>query len=222
MSRDLGAIFKAYDIRGVYPDELDEGAARRIGAAFAEFTAAERVALGRDMRLSSAGLAEAFARGASHAGAAVIDLGLVSTDALYFASGRLDVPGAMVTASHNPARYNGLKPCRRGAAPIGSESGLVEIRHRAEEIEVPADAPAATDESDILQDYAEHCRALVDRGALRPLKVAVDAGNGMAGRTVPIVFEPLPFQIVPLFFQLDGTFPNHPASPIEPDRKSVV
>jgi phosphomannomutase len=217
VNKDLGPIFKAYDIRGVYPDELDEDAARRIGAAFAEFTGADRIALGRDMRTSSTGLSEAFARGAGHVGAEVADVGLVSTDALYFASGRLDLPGAMITASHNPPRYNGLKPCRRGAAPIGSDSGLAEIRSRAEEIEVPADAPAAIDETDILQDYAEHCRSLIDPGALRPLKVAVDAGNGMAGRTVPIVFEPLPVQIVPLYFELDGTFPNHPASPIEPE-----
>ncbi|MGH2746669.1 MAG: phosphomannomutase/phosphoglucomutase [Actinomycetota bacterium] len=217
MSRDLGPIFKAYDIRGVYPEELDEDAARCIGAAFCEFTGAGRVVLGRDMRTSSQGLAEAFARGAGHAGAEVLDVGLVSTDALYFASGRLDLPGAMITASHNPPRYNGFKPCRRGAAPIGSESGLAEIRARAEEIEVPPDAPMAIDETDVLDDYAEHCRALVDFDALRPLKVAVDAGNGMAGRTVPIVFAPLPFQVVPLFFELDGTFPNHPASPIEPE-----
>ena len=218
MPRDLAKIFKAYDIRGVYPDELDEDAAARIGVGFVRFTGADRIVLGRDMRASSPALAAALARGAAAAGATVVDVGEVSTDALYFASGRLDVPGVMVTASHNPARYNGLKPCREQAAPIGSESGLVEIRAEAE----AADGIAGTTEAvperlEILDEYAEHCRALVDVSSLRPLRVAVDAGNGMAGKTVPIVFGPLPFEVVPLYFELDGTFPNHPASPIEPE-----
>jgi phosphomannomutase len=216
MSRDLSAIFKAYDIRGVYPTELDEDVARRIGTAFARFVEVPRIVTGRDMRTSSPDLVAAFIEGSTGAGAEVIDVGLVSTDGLYFASGILDVPGAMFTASHNPSRYNGLKLCRRKAAPIASDTGLEEIRKLAEEADEPAEGKAA-EERDLLDDYAEHCRGFVETSILRPLKVAVDAGNGMAGRTVPIVFEPLPFEIVPLYFDLDGTFPNHPANPIEPE-----
>jgi phosphomannomutase len=215
MAPDLGAIFKAYDVRGVYPDELDEAVASRIGAAFVRFLGAEKVAVGRDMRPSSPGLAKAFAAGAASAGAAVADLGLVSTDALYFASGQLDLPGAMFTASHNPARYNGLKLCRERAAPIGEDSGLEDIRALAEAIEVEEVEPR-TEAVAILEDYAAHCRSFVDESRLKPLRVAIDAGNGMAGMTVPIVFRPLPFLVVPLYFELDGTFPNHPANPIEP------
>src|ERR687892_1964421 len=214
MSRDLSAIFKAYDIRGVYPTELDEDVARRIGTAFARFVEVPRIVTGRDMRTSSPDLVAAFIEGSTGAGAEVIDVGLVSTDGLYFASGILDVPGAMFTASHNPSRYNGLKLCRRKASPIASDTGLDEIRKLAEEADEPAEGKAA-EERDLLDDYAEHCRGFVETSILRPLKVAVDAGNGMAGRTVPIVFEPLPFEIVPLYFDLDGTFPNHPANPIE-------
>ena len=217
MPRDLGSIFKAYDIRGVYPGELDEDAAARIGFGFVSFTGAARVVMGRDMRASSPALAAAFAGGATGAGAEVVDVGEVSTDALYFASGKLDLPGVMITASHNPARYNGLKPCGKQAAPIGSESGLAEIRAIAERYDDDPGAAPRTEELPILEDYAAHCRSLVDPGTLRPLRVAIDAGNGMAGKTVPIVFEPLPFDVVPLYFELDGTFPNHPASPIEPE-----
>ncbi|MGH2806039.1 MAG: phosphomannomutase/phosphoglucomutase [Actinomycetota bacterium] len=217
MPRDLEKIFKAYDVRGVYPDDLDEDAAARIGKGFVGFTGASRIVLGRDMRASSPALARAFAAGANAAGAAVVDVGEVSTDALYFASGRLDVPGCMITASHNPAQYNGLKPCREQAAPIGSESGLADIRVLAESGDAPVAEPHAVEELDVLREYAEHCRSLIDTARLRPLKVAIDAGNGMAGKTVPIVFDPLPFEVVPLFFELDGTFPNHPASPIEPE-----
>jgi phosphomannomutase len=216
MSRDLSAIFKAYDIRGVYPTELDEDVARRIGMAFAGFVEAPRLVTGRDMRTSSPDLVAAFIEGATGAGAEVIDVGLVSTDALYFASGVLDLTGAMFTASHNPSRYNGLKLCRSRAAPIASDTGLEEIRKLAEESDDQLEGGVA-DERNVLEDYARHCRAFVDASLLRPLKVAVDAGNGMAGRTVPIVFEPLPFEIVPLYFDLDGTFPNHPANPIEPE-----
>jgi phosphomannomutase len=219
--RDLSAIFKAYDIRGTYPDEIDEDAARRIGAALARFCDAPRLAVGRDMRTSSEALARAFAVGASSVGAKVLDLGLVSTDGLYFASGSLDVPACMVTASHNPARYNGFKPCRAGASPIGSESGLKDIQALAEEgeglAEVSDDQHSEVTELDIIGDYSAHCRSFVEVEELRPLKVVVDAGNGMAGLTVPVVFEDLPFQLVPLYFELDGTFPNHPASPIEPE-----
>ena len=217
VERDLSAIFKAYDIRGLYPDQLDEDAARRIGHAFAHFTQSHRVIVGRDMRLSSPALSRSFAEGVSSAGASVIDIGEVSTDACYFASGRLDLPAAMFTASHNPGRYNGIKPCRAGAVPIGSESGLVDIRKLAERSRVVEFDPPGVDRLDVLPEYAEHCRALIDETRLRPLKIAVDAGNGMAGKTFPVVFDPLPFEVFPLFFELDGSFPNHPANPIEAD-----
>jgi phosphomannomutase len=212
---DLSKIFKAYDIRGVYPTELNEDVASRVGVAFARFTGAERIGVGRDMRMSSPPLTKAFVDGLRRGGASVIDFGLVSTDALYFGSGVLDVPGAMFTASHNPAEYNGLKLCREGAAPIASDSGLEEIRRLAEEATVAGPPIGALERRNILGDYGAHCRSFVDVGALRPVKVAVDAGNGMAGHTVPLVLESLPFSVVPLYFELDGTFPNHPANPIE-------
>jgi phosphomannomutase len=215
MPRDLSAIFKAYDIRGVYPTELDEDVARRIGLGFATFTAAARVVVGHDMRTSSPDLSDAFIDGVASGGAGVVDVGLVSTDALYYASGVLDLPGAMFTASHNPARYNGLKLSRNQAAPIASDTGLDEIRKLAEQADEQI-ASGEAEQHDVLSDYAAHCRSFVDLDSLRPLKVAVDAGNGMAGRTVPIVFDPLPFEVLPLYFDLDGTFPNHPANPIEP------
>jgi phosphomannomutase len=217
VSRDLGSIFKAYDIRGVFPEEIDEDAARRIGAAFASFTSTARIAVGRDMRTSSPALSRAFFQGAAARGVAIVDLGLVSTDACYFASGKLDVPAAMFTASHNPARYNGLKLCRAQAVPIGEESGLAEIRAEAERSDDLSESEAQVESIDILPDYAAHCRSFVDESSLRPLRVAIDAGNGMAGRTVPMVFEALPFRVVPLYFDLDGKFPNHPANPIEPE-----
>ena len=213
---DLRPIFKAYDIRGEYPAELNEDVARRIGAAFVAFLSAERIVVGRDMRVSSPGLAEAFNEGAAGAGATVTDVGEVSTDALYFASGRLDQPGAMFTASHNPARYNGLKLCKAKAAPIGVESGLEDIRELAEGDDPRGAQSGQVEQTDVLTDYAAHCRSFIDPSALRPLKVAIDAGNGMAGKTVPMVFAELPFEIIPLYFELDGTFPNHPANPIEP------
>ena len=214
---DLEKIFKAYDIRGIYPDEMDESVARRVGGAFAEFTEATRIVVGRDMRMSSPALAGGFIEGATSAGADVVDVGEVSTDALYFASGRLDAPGGMFTASHNPPRYNGLKLCREKAAPIGIESGLAEIRDLAGGEPRRSETPGSVKEMNILEDYATHCRSFVDESVLRPLKVAVDAGNGMAGKTVPIVFGPLPFEVSPLYFELDGTFPNHLANPIEPE-----
>ena len=215
MPADLDLIFKAYDVRGLYPEQLDEEVATRIGHAFARFTGSEKVVVGRDMRTSSPTLAEAFGRGLGAAGASMVDLGEVSTDALYYASGVLELPGAMFTASHNPPTYNGLKMCRSLAAPIGGDSGLQEIKELA--TEPVAEAVAAIESHDILPSYADHCRALVDATLLKPLKIAIDAGNGMAGKTVPIVFEPLPFEIVPLYFELDGTFPNHLANPIEPE-----
>jgi phosphomannomutase len=217
VTRDLAAIFKAYDIRGLYPGQLDEDASRRIGFAFARFTGSARVAVGRDMRPSSVPLAAAFRDGVSAAGAAVLDLGLVSTDALYFGSGLLDLPAAMFTASHNPPEYNGLKLCHEQAAPIGEDSGLQQIRATAEASDELLGTAQPGETQDILEKYGAHCRSFIDTGGLRPLRVAIDAGNGMAGKTVPIVFAALPVEVFPLFFELDGTFPNHLANPIEPE-----
>ena len=214
---DLSAIFKAYDVRGSYPEQLDEAVAGRIGGAFARFAGSGRIVLGRDMRVSSPALAAAFAEGVAAAGTDVVDVGEVSTDALYFASGRLGLPGAMFTASHNPGHYNGIKLCREGAAPIGADSGLQDIRVLAEEGVPAGAAPGSPTRADVVAEYAAHCRTFVDPASLRPLRVAIDAANGMAGKTVPVVFEKLPFEVVPLYFELDGTFPNHPANPIEPE-----
>jgi phosphomannomutase len=214
---EYAKIFKAYDIRGVVPDELDEAGAEAIGAAFARLTGAPAVVTAHDMRASSPGLAAAFGRGAAAQGADVISAGLGSTDLLYYASGSLDLPGAMITASHNPARYNGIKLCRAGARPVGAETGLVELREMAEGgVPAPDRAPGTITERDLLPGYGQYLRQLVDLSGIRPLKVAVDAGNGMAGYTVPGVFAGLPIEIVPMYFELDGSFPNHEANPIDP------
>jgi phosphomannomutase len=214
---EYAKIFKAYDIRGIVPDELDETVAGAVGAAFARMTGAQTIVTVHDMRTSSAPLAEAFGAGAASQGADVLSAGLGSTDMLYYASGSLGVPGAMITASHNPAKYNGIKLCRAGARPVGAETGLVELRAMAED-GVPAahGAPGTITARDLLSGYADHLKTLVDLSAIRPLTVAVDAGNGMAGHTVPKVFEGLPLSLVPLYFELDGTFPNHEANPIDP------
>ncbi|MEW2354180.1 phosphomannomutase/phosphoglucomutase [Spirillospora sp. NPDC029432] len=214
---DLAKIFKAYDIRGVVPDELDAATAEAAGAAFVRVTGASAVVTAHDMRESSVPLAAAFARGATSQGADVVEAGLGSTDMLYYASGALDMPGAMFTASHNPAKYNGIKLCRAGAKPVGRDTGLTEIRDMVEK-GVPAyDGPeGSVSQRDLLKGYADHLKTLVDLSGIRPLKVVVDAGNGMGGHTVPSVFEGLPIDLVPLYFELDGTFPNHEANPIEP------
>ncbi len=214
---EYAKIFKAYDIRGIVPDELDETVAGAVGAAFARMTGAQTIVTVHDMRASSAPLAEAFGAGAASQGADVLSAGLGSTDMLYYASGSLGIPGAMITASHNPAKYNGIKLCRAGARPVGAETGLVELRAMAED-GVPAaqGAPGTITARDLLSGYADHLKTLVDLSAIRPLTVAVDAGNGMAGHTVPKVFEGLPISLVPLYFELDGTFPNHEANPIDP------
>jgi phosphomannomutase len=210
-------IFKAYDIRGIVPDELDEQVAESVGAAFVRLTGAPSLVTVHDMRASSRPLAEAFARGAAAQGADVIEGGLGSTDMLYYASGSLGMPGAMITASHNPAKYNGIKLCREGARPVGSETGLAELRDSAAQGLPPTHGtPGVIVQRDLLSGYAAHLKKLVDLSAIRPLTVAVDAGNGMAGHTVPKVFEGLPITVVPLYFELDGTFPNHEANPIEP------
>lgn len=218
---DLAKIFKAYDVRGVVPDELDEATAEAVGAAFVEVTGAGAAVVAHDMRDSSVPLAAAFVRGARSRGADVVHAGLGSTDLLYYASGSLGLPGVMFTASHNPARYNGMKMCRAGAVPIGGDTGLTEIRDRAAELAGEragaAGGPAGSlVEKDLLAGYAGHLRTLVDLSGVRPLKVAVDAGNGMGGLTVPAVFDGLPIELVPLYFELDGTFPNHEANPLEP------
>ena len=215
---DLDKIFKAYDIRGVVPDELDEGVAEQVGAAFVRLTNAKSIVTLHDMRASSAPLAEALGRGAASQGADVIHGGLGSTDMVYYASGSLDIPGAMITASHNPARYNGIKLCKAGARPVGIETGLAEIKAMVEN-GVPAydGEPGTTTSRDLLPGYAEYLKKLVDLSGIRPLKVVVDAGNGMAGHTVPLVFEGLPLTLIALYFELDGTFPNHEANPIDPE-----
>ncbi|GAA1234304.1 phosphomannomutase/phosphoglucomutase [Prauserella halophila] len=216
---DLSAIVKAYDIRGVVGDQLDAGLVRDFGAAFALLIKPDSpsVVIGHDMRDSSPALASAFAEGVRSQGLDVVSIGLASTDELYFASGKLAVPGAMFTASHNPAEYNGIKLCRSGAAPVGQDTGLAEIRDTVEH-GVPEFAGQAGEftERDVLSEYAEYLRSLVDLTGIRPLKVVVDAGNGMGGHTVPTVFEGLPIELVPMYFELDGTFPNHEANPLDP------
>ncbi|MEV8534441.1 phosphomannomutase/phosphoglucomutase [Streptomyces sp. NPDC051211] len=225
MAADLSNIVKAYDVRGVVPDQWDETLAELFGAAFVEVTDATAIVIGHDMRPSSPGLSAAFARGAAARGADVTLIGLCSTDQLYFASGSLNLPGAMFTASHNPAQYNGIKLCRAGAAPVGQDTGLSEIRTLVEkwsETGGPAAAatPGTVTERDTLADYAAHLRGLVDLTGIRPLKVVVDAGNGMGGHTVPTVFDGLPLSLTPMYFELDGTFPNHEANPLDP--KNIV
>jgi phosphomannomutase len=210
-------IFKAYDIRGVVPDELDEAVAETVGGAFARLTEAPSIAIMHDMRTSSPLLAEAFARGACAQGADVIAGGLGSTEMLYYASGSLGVPGAMITASHNPPKYNGIKLCRSGAKPVGADSGLSELRAMAEQGLPPSGRPEGTVIArDLLPEYSAYLKTLVDLSGIRPLKVAVDAGNGMAGHTVPQAFQGLPITLIPLYFELDGSFPNHEANPIDP------
>jgi len=215
----LGAIFKAYDVRGVVPDQLDDDLARRIGNAFVQVTKAPTVVVGHDMRPSSPGMAGAFADGAARAGADVILIGLASTDQLYFASGHLGHAGAMFTASHNPAQYNGIKMCRTHAQPIGMDTGLAEIRDVVASGElVTASRAGAITEHSVLDAYAAHVISLAPVEG-RKLKVVVDAGSGMAGLTAPAVFERLGanrVELVPMYFELDGTFPHHEANPIDP------
>jgi phosphomannomutase len=216
------SIFKAYDIRGVYPDNLNEDVARDIGRAFVNYLglSGSRVVVARDMRLSGEALAIAFIEGVTEAGADVLDVGLVSTDALYFAVGHLEEPGgAMVTASHNPKEYNGFKLCRENAIALSGEHGIGQIRDLivSGKLPEPAEYPGSVEESDITEDYAKHCLTFIDTDGLRPLKIAVDAGNGMAGKMLPPIFEKLPLEYVPMYFELDGSFPNHPPNPIEPE-----
>jgi phosphomannomutase len=220
---DLDRVFKAYDVRGMVPDELDETLVRRIGAAFAEWSRAPRILIGRDCRLSSEALAAALADGATAHGADVVDLGLASTDLLYFASGSLDMAGIMITASHNPKDYNGLKLCLPGARPVGEESGLMEIRALVEKPEPPpAAGRGSVERRDVLPEYVDHVLRFVDVSSMRPLSVAIDTANGMGGLVAPAVFERLPIQLHHLFPELDGTFPNHPADPIDPENQRFL
>lgn len=249
MSTDLSQVIKAYDVRGTVPDQLNEDVVRAVGAAFAQVVvlpeagvpgvaAAEAgataaaparptVVVGHDMRDSGPALVDAFAAGLTAEGVDVVRIGLCSTDGLYYASGVLGIPGAMFTASHNPAVYNGIKLCRAGARPVGQDSGLADVRSLAERflddaLPVPAEDAGAVSDRDLLGDYAQFLRSLVDLSGIRPLKVVVDAGNGMGGFTVPAVLgtgaglPELPLEIVPLYFELDGSFPNHEANPLDP------
>ncbi len=229
--RDLDAIIKAYDVRGIVPDQFDESLARDVGAAFVQVLGISTsaggpgaVVVGHDMRPSGPDLVAAFCDGVIAQGCDVIRIGLCSTDGLYFASGRLGLPGAMFTASHNPAQYNGIKLCRAGAAPVGQDTGLAEIRELIRGGSIPdSGGPlGAVKDRDMLTDYAAFLRSLVDLSGIRPLRVVVDAGNGMGGYTVPAVLgtvaglPELPITVMPMFFELDGSFPNHEANPIDP------
>jgi phosphomannomutase len=215
------SIFKAYDVRGVVPDQFDPSMAHAIGAAFARFAAPNggTILVARDMRPSGVDLVRAFTEGATGQGVDVVDLGLASTDLLYFAAGKLDAPGAMFTASHNPAQYNGIKFCLAGAKPVGQDSGLADIKAVAA-AGVPEDTgrPAGTvSQRDLLADFGEHVVSFVDLSVMKPLKVVADTANGMGGHVVPGVFAKLPFELEILYGELDGTFPNHPADPIQPE-----
>ncbi|MGO1165309.1 MAG: phosphomannomutase/phosphoglucomutase [Janibacter sp.] len=232
MTATLADFVKAYDVRGLVPEQLDTDVARALGAAFAEVVAeaegASAVVIGHDMRPSSPQLVEALARGVTSRGLDAILIGLASTDGLYYASGALDLPGAMFTASHNPATYNGIKFCRAGARPVGQDSGLAQVRDLAQRhldggvTTFAGVAPGSVSQRDVLADYAGFLRGLVDLGSSRPLRVSVDAGNGMGGLTVPAVLgtdaglPALPLTIDPMYFELDGTFPNHEANPLDP------
>lgn len=216
------SIFKAYDIRGVYPDTLDEDVARDIGRAFVSQLglSGSRVVVARDMRLSGEALEKAFIEGVTESGADVLDLGMISTDALYFAVGHLgESGGAMITASHNPKEYNGLKLCREKAIALSGDEGIGQIRDliTSNKLPEPAEHPGSVEEGDLTEDYADHCLGFIDAEGLRPLKIVVDAGNGMAGKMAPPIFERLPFECIPMYFELDGSFPNHSPNPIEPE-----
>ncbi|MCX6517711.1 MAG: phosphomannomutase/phosphoglucomutase [Actinobacteria bacterium] len=218
----LDRIVKAYDIRGTTPDEMNDDVAYALGVAFADFVKAPMVLVGRDMRVTGESLAESFSRGVISRGVNVVNLGLASTDLVYFAAGSLDAPGAMFTASHNPAEYNGIKFCLSGARPVGIDTGLATIRDAAKEVLAgrgPADVAAfgTIAERDMLNDFADHVVSFIDVDSLIPMKVVADTANGMGGLIVPVVFDRLPMmQLEVMYPELDGSFPNHPADPIQP------
>ena len=216
---DTTAIFKAYDVRGTYPDQLNERVAEAVGSAFATFATSPRIVIARDMRTSGVALSESFAKGARAVGVDVVDLGLASTDFLYFASGYLGVPGAMFTASHNPAKYNGIKMCLAGAKPVGLETGLVDIEALTNRF---YDTPLAGESGsysqlDLTKEWVVHVHSFADVASFRPLKIVADTANGMGGFVAPLVFAGLPFDVEILYPELDGNFPNHPADPLSPD-----
>jgi phosphomannomutase len=223
----LARIFKAYDVRGTVPDQLDAEVVERIGAAFARFAVdeatrgneppVERVLVAHDMRPTGPEFADAFARGVTSQGLDAVLLGLSSTDELFFAAGYYDAPGAMLTASHNPAQYNGVKLCLAGARPVGEETGLRQIRDDTLRGLEPVGAGGSVEQRDALPAFVQHVHSFVDTSALKPLKVAADAANGMGGLIAPAVFEALPFDLDLIYGELDGTFPNHPADPIQPE-----
>src|SRR5438270_702413 len=215
----LDAIFKAYDIRGVVPAELDATLAWEVGAAFARFAKASRILVARDMRESGVELSRAFAEGVTSEGVDVVDLGMASTDLIYFAAGRLDAPGAMFTASHNPARYNGIKLCLAGAKPVGEDTGLGELKAMVSDGIKASGGHGSITEQELLPAYADHVRSFVDVDQLRPYRVIADTANGMGGLVVPKVFDGLPFDLEILYPELDGNFPNHPADPIQPENQ---
>jgi phosphomannomutase len=226
----LDIVFKAYDVRGTVPDQLDARQCRAVGWGFARFAGAERILVARDMRESGIELSEAFSAGARAAGVGVVDIGLASTDLLYYASGKLQLPGAMFTASHNPAQYNGIKFCLSGARPVGLDTGLRDVKREAEAALLSGDdlgePKASAEKTDLIEEYASHVRGFLPSSDLLPLKVVADTANGMGGLVVPKVFEGLPFELHILFGELDGSFPNHPADPIQPanlaDLKTAV
>ncbi len=218
------SIFKAYDIRGVYPDQLDEDVARLIGAGLVEYLGCREVFVGRDMRVSTGSLFEALTEGILASGADVVDIGLVSTDGLYFAVGKFGAEaGVMVTASHNPPEYNGFKICMSGAIPLSGTAGLPEIKEFAKRGKLPSGGKIGIiRRKNIDKEYADHCLSFIDIKKIKPFHIAVDAGNGMAGKTFPTVSDRLPIVVKPMFFELDGTFPNHLASPIEPENTEAL
>ncbi len=221
----LDSIVKAYDIRGTVPDQFDAEIAHALGVAFARFAGSSEILVARDMRPSGEELVEAFARGAMEQGVDIVDLGLASTDLVYYAAGRFDRPGAMFTASHNPAQYNGIKLCLPGARPVGADTGLVDIKATAAQVlegvgPRPAVRAGCSSKRDHLSEFADHVVSFVDTGLLRPMKVVADTANGMGGLIVPKVFERLPMiELEVMYGELDGTFPNHPADPIQPENQ---
>ena len=221
----LASIVKAYDVRGTVPDQMNPEVAYALGVAFARFAAAPRVVVGRDMRPSGPELVDAFARGVLEQGVDVVDLGLASTDLVYYAAGRMDAPGAIFTASHNPARYNGVKFCLSGARPVGQDTGLFEVRDTAMRV-LDGDAPAPAARAgvmstkNLLSAFTDHVVSFVDTAALRPMRVVADTANGMGGLVVPAVFERIPqITLEVMYGELDGTFPNHPADPLQPENQ---
>jgi phosphomannomutase len=214
---DLSNIFKAYDVRGVFPDELDEEAARSIGAGFAEFVTSDEVIVGYDCRVSSPAVREALVDGITRQGVDVRLIGEVPTDLLYYASGALSLPGVVITASHNPSQYNGLKFCQAAAAPIGQDTGLADIQRLAEEGVAPSQHRGRVTEQDLTDGYIDHVVSATGAEGIAGLRVAADGGNGMAGAVLPEVFERIDAELLGLYLEPDGTFPNHPADPLRPE-----